>query len=446
MADTETAAITPQKPIVLRILIGVAYLAAVVGIFWGILKVTELLFLVGIKPAVLKIVYGWLGFPRHDPLGNTISFFLAINTKVFILLTALVYVVGFVRTYFSPQRTRKLLVGKHEFAGNILAALLGVPTPFCTCSAVSLFIGFIEAGVPLGVTLSFLISAPMVNELALGMLIASPAFGWQIAAVYAGCGLLIAIVAGWIIGRLNPRNLVEDWVYDIQVGTYEATDDNLTIKDRVHSAWENLKDIMRRIWLFVCLGIAAAAVITGFVPDDAFTTILGGTKWWSVPLAVLIGVPMYGNAGGGVPIMESLLDKGASMGTALGFLMGMVGLSLPEMIVLRKVLKMKMIVIFVSVVTVGIMMVAYLFNYMPSYVGSYSAEDGALIITLKATGEGYTNVGMDGEEGPVKWRKEGDHIVFSPDSETPPVSAKLGSDRKSLIVTQEQGTTVFTRH
>ncbi len=356
MADTEITAIKPQRHIVLRIIISIVSLAAVVALFAGILQGVEWLFVHAIAPACFLILRG------DSPTDHAIRFFIGILAKVMILLVGLIYLVGFVRTYFSPERTRKLLVGKHEIVGNILAALLGILTPFCTCSAISLFIGFIEAGIPLGVTLSFLIAAPMINEIAVGML--ANMFGWQVAGLYIGCGLVIAIVAGWIIGRLNSRELVEDWVWEIQMGNVQNLDEDLTIRDRLKSSWDNLKDIMGRIWLFVTIGIAAAAAIHGYVPDDAFGRWLGGHNWWSVPIAVLVGVPMYGNAGGAVPIMQVMLEKGAAMGTALAFMMGMVGLSLPEMIVLRKVLKPKMIAIFVGVVTVGILIVGYLFNWV----------------------------------------------------------------------------------
>jgi len=362
MPDIEIPAVNENKPLILRILTSIFYIALVIGLFAGILIGTDWLFRHAIEPATKTLVYNWLGFARYSPRGMALSFFIAILTKVMLLLVALIFLVGYVRTYFSPERTRALLAGKHEFVGNILAALLGIVTPFCTCSAIALFLGFIEAGIPLGVTLSFLISAPMINELAIGLLASS--FGWQIAGMYIGCGLVIAIVAGWIIGKFNSKNLVEEWVYEIQVGKSTGIMDNMSFEDRLRSSWDNLKDIMGRIWPFVTIGIAAAGAIYGGVPGEAFASLLGGDKWYSVPIAVLIGVPMYGNAGGAVPIMQVLLQKGAAMGTALAFVMAMTGLSLPEMIVLRKVLKLKMILIFVGVVTVGIMLVGYLFNYI----------------------------------------------------------------------------------
>lgn len=362
MDDNSISTVSNPKPLFLRILMSIFAVAVVVGLFAGILVGTEWLFRLAIKPVTQSFVYGTLGFATDSPRGMALSFFIAIMSKVLILLACLIYLVGYVRTYFSPERTRAILTGKPLFVGNILAALLGIVTPFCTCSAIALFIGFIEAGIPLGVTLSFLISAPMINEIAIGLLANS--FGNQIAAMYIGCGLVIAIVSGWILGKFNPRNFVEDWVYDIQINKQAGVSQDMSVKERLASAWDSLKDIMGRIWAFVAIGIGVAAAIYGGVPDDTFGSVLGGSNWWSVPLAVLIGVPMYGNAGGAVPIMQVLLQKGAAMGTSLAFIMAMTGLSLPEMIVLRKVMKLKMIFIFAGVVSLGILIVGYMFNYI----------------------------------------------------------------------------------
>lgn len=358
---SETLAKNKPRHIIVNILFGLIGLAAVLGVLLCFLKGMDWFFSVAIRPVTGKLVYGWMGYAQDSPRGMALRFFLAILSKVMILLVGLIYVVGLVRTYFSPEHTRRILAGKHEFVGNILASLLGVVTPFCTCSAISLFIGFIEAGIPLGVTLSFLIAAPMINEIALGLLFQD--WGSKIALMYAGFGLLIAIISGWILGRLNPRDLVEDWVYEIQMGNVVDNSMDLTIKERFQYAWENLRDVMGRIWPAVTIGIAVAAVIYGGVPQDAFANILGGNHWWSVPLATAIGVPLYANAGSAVPMMTVLLQKGAALGTALAFMMGIVGLSLPEIIILRKVLKPKMITIFVAIVSAGIMTVGYIFNY-----------------------------------------------------------------------------------
>lgn len=345
-----------------RVTLGVLAVILVLALLAGALHGTEWLFVKVLAPLTQKLVYGVLGFDRYSPRGMALSFFIGILSKVMLLLTVLIFMVGYIRTYFSPARTRAILSGKNQFVAIVLAALLGIVTPFCTCSAIALFIGFIEAGIPLGVTLAFLISAPMINELAIGML--QNTFGWAIAGQYVGFGLAIAIASGWIIGKLNSKNLVEDWVYEIQMGNINDLDEELTPMDRVRMSWDNLKDILGRIWPFVAIGIAIAGAIYGGVPKDSFASFLGGDKWFSVPIAVLVGVPMYGNAGGAIPIMQVLLQKGAGMGTSLAFVMAMTGLSLPEMIVLRKVFKLKMNFIFVGVVTLGIVLVGYLFNYI----------------------------------------------------------------------------------
>ncbi|MDO9263238.1 MAG: permease, partial [Desulfosalsimonadaceae bacterium] len=252
------------------------------------------------------------------------------------------------------------LSGKREFIGNILAALLGVVTPFCSCSAVPLFIGFVSAGVPLGVTFSFLISAPMVNEIALGLLYGL--LGWKIALLYAGTGLFVAIFAGWVIGRLKLENHIEDWVREIRVNAVDLEDMKMTWHDRMIYAKDAVKDIVGRVWIYVLAGIAVGAGIHGYVPQEVMASIMGKGNWWSVPLAVVIGVPMYSNAAGIVPVVEALLGKGAALGTVLAFMMSVIALSLPEMVILRKVLKMRLILVFIGVVSSGILMVGYLFN------------------------------------------------------------------------------------
>jgi uncharacterized membrane protein YraQ (UPF0718 family) len=290
-----------------------------------------------------------------------VEFFVFDAPKVMMLLTVVVFGVGIVRSFFTPERTRRILAGKRESLGNVLAALLGVVTPFCTCSAVPLFIGFVAAGIPLGVTFSFLVSAPMVNEVALVLLFGL--FGWKVAALYMGTGLVIAVVAGWVIGRLHLERWVEGWVYETQTGPAHAGDGvPLNWGDRVRFGRDAVRDIVGRVWPFVLAGLAVGAGIHGYVPEDFMASIMGRGAWWSVPAAVLIGIPMYSNAAGIIPIVQALLSKGAALGTVLAFMMSVIGLSLPEFIILRKVLRVPLIVAFAGIVGVGILVVGYVFN------------------------------------------------------------------------------------
>jgi hypothetical protein len=297
--------------------------------------------------------------PRGSHLGAAVEFFIYEAPKVLMLLVLVVFGVGIVRSFFTPKRTRRILSGKRESVGNVLAALLGVVTPFCSCSAVPLFIGFVTTGVPLGVTFSFLVSAPMVNEVALVLLFGL--FGWKVAGLYLGTGLLIAMVSGWAIGRLRMEKYVEDWVFQTQTG--EAGPE--TEQDwpaRIRLGLDAVKDIVGRVWLYVLLGIGVGAGIHGYVPENFMASIMGKGAWWSVPLAVLIGVPMYSNAAGIIPIVQALLSKGAALGTVLAFMMSVIALSLPEAIILRKVLKPRLIATFFGVVATGILLVGFLFN------------------------------------------------------------------------------------
>lgn len=300
------------------------------------------------------------GLSLDTHLGAAVQFFLYDTPKVLLLLTLVVFAVGIVRTFFTPARTRRILAGKNETLGNVLAALLGIVTPFCSCSAVPLFIGFVTAGIPLGVTFSFLIAAPMVNEVALVLLFGL--FGWQVALLYLSTGLLIAMVAGWTLGRLKLERHVEDWVYAIPTAAQAGTDETLTWEDRIHAGRDAVREIVGKVWPFVVLGIAVGAGIHGYVPADFLASFMGADAWWSVPLAVLLGIPMYANAAGIIPIVEALLGKGAALGTVLAFMMAVIALSLPEMIILRKVLKPALIATFVAVVGCGILLVGYLFN------------------------------------------------------------------------------------
>ena len=297
---------------------------------------------------------------RDSHLGGALQFFFYDTPKVLLLLTGVVFVMGMINSYFTPERTRALLAGRAEGVGNVLAASLGVVTPFCSCSAVPLFIGFVQAGVPLGITFSFLISAPMVNEVALALLLGL--FGWKIAVLYLGLGLAVAIVSGWVIGRLHMEAHLEDWVKNMPRLNATVGADAVTLAERVQAGFASVREIVGRVWPYVVAGIAIGAAIHGYVPEDFMAGLMGKDVWWSVPVAVLIGVPMYSNAAGIIPIVEALLAKGAALGTVLAFMMSVIALSLPEMVILRKVLKMRLIATFAAVVASGILLVGYVFN------------------------------------------------------------------------------------
>ena len=295
-------------------------------------------------------------------LGQSITFFLYDTPKVLLLLTLVVFAMGVVRSFFSPERTRALLAGRREGVGNAMAASLGIVTPFCSCSAVPLFIGFVSAGVPLGVTFSFLIAAPMVNEVALGLLFAL--LGWKVALTYLVFGLGIAITAGWVIGKLKLEGWLEPWVLKIHAGTADLPDVTVTWPDRIRAGLDSVKEIVGRVWYWIIAGIAVGALIHGYAPEELLASIMGKDAWWSVPSAVLVGVPMYSNAAGIIPVVEALLGKGAALGTVLAFMMSVIALSLPEMIILRKVLSVRLIAVFVGVVATGILAVGFLFNLL----------------------------------------------------------------------------------
>jgi len=297
---------------------------------------------------------------RASHLGGALQFFLYDTPKVLLLLTLVVFVMGMVNSYFTPERTRALLAGKTEGVANVMAASLGIVTPFCSCSAVPLFIGFVQAGVPLGVTFSFLISAPMVNEVALALLFGL--FGWKIALLYMGLGLGVAIGAGWVIGRLKMEAYLEDWVRDMPHVQATAGGDAFTLVERIEGGFSSVREIVGKVWPYILAGIAIGAAIHGWVPEDFMASFMGKEAWWSVPLAVLIGVPMYSNAAGIIPIVQALLAKGAALGTVLAFMMSVIALSLPEMIILRKVLKVRLIATFAGVVATGILIVGFVFN------------------------------------------------------------------------------------
>ena len=301
-----------------------------------------------------------LGMEQGAHLTEALRFFIFEFPKVLMLLALIIFFVGIIRSYFTAERTRKALEGKKTFTGNVMAATLGIVTPFCSCSAIPLFLGFVESGVPLGVTFSFLIAAPMINEVAVILLYGL--FGWKVAAIYIGTGLVIAILAGWIIGRLKLEKWVEEWVYATKLGAGEVKEEKITFSERISMGYEAVKEIVAKVWLYVALGILVGAGAHGYVPEEFMSSLMGKSAWYSVPLSVLIGIPLYSNAAGIVPIVSVLIEKGASLGTALAFMMSVIGLSLPEMIILRKVLKLPLIFTFISIVGGGIMIVGFLFN------------------------------------------------------------------------------------
>ena len=304
------------------------------------------------------LVYSVLGLVKETQLGAAANFFVYDSIKVALLLLAVTFAVGVVRTFVTRQKVRKLLGGRREGAGNVLAALLGIPTPFCSCSAVPLFMGLVESGVPLGVTFSFLIACPLINEVAVVLLFAM--FGWQIAALYVGSGLVIAVLAGVVIGRLKLEKEVEGFVYRMK--TKKMKESRLDWNGRIRFGLDQSKAITLKVLPYLLLGIAVGGIIHGYAPSDFLAGIAGRGNPLAVPIAVLIGIPLYSNAAGMVPIVSVLVSKGVAVGTALAFMMSVIGLSLPEMIILRKVLKPKLLAVFAFVLFVSFTVVGYLFN------------------------------------------------------------------------------------
>ncbi len=304
------------------------------------------------------LVYGRMGLSPNSALGSALDFFIYDTGKIFLLLVVIIFAIAFVRSFFPPEKTKRVLEKLPEFLGNILAALLGIVTPFCSCSAVPLFIGFIEAGIPLGVTFSFLVSSPMVNEVALIMLWGL--FGWKIAVIYIASGIVIAIASGAVIGRLKLEKWVEEYVYKIRGG--QGVIEKRSLRDRIDYSFGYVGEIVGKVWPYVLVGIAIGGFMHGYAPANFLAKYAGPGVWYAVPLAVLIGVPLYSNAAGVIPIVKVLMEKGMATGTALAFMMAVTALSLPEAIILRKVLKPKLLIIYFSVVAVGIMLTGYLFN------------------------------------------------------------------------------------
>ena len=315
-----------------------------------------------LQPLTDLLINNILNLQKGTRLTETLRFFFFEVPKVLMLLILIIFFVGIIRTYFTPEKTRKALEGKSLFTGNVMAALLGIVTPFCSCSAIPLFLGFVEAGVPLGVTFSFLIAAPMINEVAVILLFGL--FGFKVAFIYIGTGLVIAIISGWIIGRLKLEHQVESWVYDIKAGISDNPDEKISFDQRIHSGYAAIKEIVGKVWIYIVIGIAVGAAVHGYVPEKFMAQLMGQSTWYSVPLSILIGVPLYSNAAGIIPIVSVLIEKGVPLGTALAFMMSVIGLSLPEMIILKKVLKLPLILTFVGIVSTGILIVGYLFNFI----------------------------------------------------------------------------------
>lgn len=290
--------------------------------------------------------------------GEALNFFIYDTIKIFLLLTTIIFVVAIIRTSFPPEKTKQLLSHKREYVGNVLAALLGIVTPFCSCSAVPLFIGFVESGVPLGVTFSFLISSPMVNEVALIMLWGL--FGWKIALIYIGTGLMVAVVAGIVIGKLKMEKYVQDYVWEMQVGNAEIV--QLNFREKLDYARGYTFELLKKIWPYVVVGVGLGAFIHGYVPADFLAKWAGRDNPFAVPIAVALGVPLYSNAAGVIPIVHALTEKGMAIGTVLAFMMAVTALSLPEAIILKNVLKNRLLAVFFGIVAVAIICVGYLFN------------------------------------------------------------------------------------
>jgi uncharacterized protein len=318
-----------------------------------------------LQEMVNYLTYILLNLNPASQLGSAVNFFIYDTIKILILLAVLIFLISFVRSYISPVKVREIVSGRNEYLGNILAALLGIITPFCSCSAVPLFIGFVEAGIPLGVTFSFLISSPMVNEIAIILLLGM--VGWQITAIYIISGVIIAIVAGIVIGKLKLEGEVESYVYEMikkmeAAGGLVSVEEDMSIKGRLRYGWDNMVDILRRVTPYVIIAIAIGALIHGYVPNELLIKYTGPGNPLAVPIAVLIGVPLYSNAAGIVPLVAVLIEKGMAIGTALAFMMAVTALSLPELIILRKVLKPKLLAIFVGIMAAGIIFIGYLFN------------------------------------------------------------------------------------
>ena len=312
----------------------------------------------------VKLLSDWLTFSLFaitpkTLLADAVNFFIYDTIKIFILLSVIIFVVSIIRSFLPPEKIRFILSHKNKYTGNVLASLLGIITPFCSCSAIPLFLGFVQAGVPLGTTFSFLVASPMINEVALVLLLGM--FGWKIALIYIASGLIIAILSGIIIGKMKMENLVESFVYENSINA-KTNLPNMTWRDRFVYARDYTWDIIKKVWPYIIIGIALGAWIHGYVPTDFLAKYAGADKWYAVPFAVLIGIPLYSNAAGIIPLVGALTEKGVSMGTTLAFMMAVTALSLPEFMILKRVMKTKLILIFAGIVGIGIIFTGYLFN------------------------------------------------------------------------------------
>lgn len=315
-----------------------------------------------LQPIADWLTYSMLNLSRESQLGQALNFFIYDVPKLLLLLSGMIFLITLVQTFINTERVRTVVEKRGEGVGNVMASIFGAITPFCSCSSVPLFIGFVQAGIPLGITFSFLITSPIMNEVAFVMLLGL--FGWKVALLYLASGILIGVIAGLVLGRMKLERYVEPFVYEIKSrrGSIGAPEEKLSWLERFQQAGESTREIVSKVWLFVIIGIGIGAFIHGFVPEDALTDIMGEGAWWSVPASVLLGIPLYSNAAGIIPIVSAMLGKGAALGTVLAFMMSVVALSLPEMIILRKVLKPQLIAIFVAVVAVSIVVTGYLFN------------------------------------------------------------------------------------
>lgn len=315
-----------------------------------------------IQPLADWLAYGLLALPQGSQLGESLAFFFYDVPKLLLLLSGMIFVISLLQTFIDTQKVRTLVEKRGEGIGNVMAAFFGAVTPFCSCSSVPLFIGFVQAGIPLGITLTFLITSPLISEVAFVMLIGM--FGWKIALLYLISGTTIGMISGFILGRMKLERYVEGFVYDIKprANIDLNLEEKLTWSERISRSWDSTKEIVRKVFWFVIFGIAIGAGIHGFVPENALAGIMGKDAWWSVPVSVLIGIPLYSNPAGIIPIVSALLDKGASLGTALAFMMSVIALSLPEVIILRRVLKPQLIAIFIGVIAVAIILTGYMFN------------------------------------------------------------------------------------
>ena len=315
----------------------------------------------------LQLLANWLTYSVFNIapktlLANSVNFFIFDTLKIFVLLFVIIFIVSFIRTFLPPEKVRLFLAKKNKLTGHILASLIGIITPFCSCSAVPLFLGFVEAGVPLGVTFSFLISSPMINEVALVLLFGL--FGWKIALLYILSGLVIAIISGLIIGQMSVEHLVADFVWKNKLKNNIIAEIKMSRKERATYASNYALDIIKKVWLYILIGVGIGAWIHGYVPADFLAQYAGADKWYAVPLATIIGIPLYSNAAGVIPLVSALTEKGVAIGTTLAFMMAVTALSLPEFMILKKVMKTKLIIIFGSIVGIGIIFTGYLFNWI----------------------------------------------------------------------------------